>query len=38
MYLSEEDFESIFGMTREEFLAKPEWKRKLLKKDVGLFW
>ena len=38
MYLSEEDFESIFGMTREEFLAKPEWKRTLLKKDVGLFW
>ena len=37
MYLSQEDFESIFNMTREKYLALPEWKRVLLKKDVGLF-
>ncbi|XP_044159316.1 villin-1 [Bufo gargarizans] len=36
-YLSNEEFTGIFGMTRDEFQALPEWKKQNLKKTKGLF-
>jgi hypothetical protein len=36
-YLSREDFKDVFGMDSTEFEALPEWKRKQLKKQAGLF-
>ncbi|KAM3916275.1 villin-1 isoform 1-T3 [Leptodactylus fuscus] len=36
-YLSAEEFTDIFGMSRAEFQALPEWKRQNLKKTNGLF-
>ena len=36
-YLSPEDFESMFGMSKEEFNGLRKWKQQLLKKKVGLF-
>lgn len=36
-YLSPEDFESTFGMSKEEFNELRKWKQQLLKKKVGLF-
>ena len=36
-YLSNEQFEEVFGMTRGKFDALAEWKRKDAKKKVGLF-
>ncbi|XP_063789984.1 villin-1 [Pseudophryne corroboree] len=36
-YLSTEDFTSIFGVSRNEFQALPEWKRQNIKKEKGLF-
>ncbi|XP_051557627.1 supervillin-like isoform X2 [Myxocyprinus asiaticus] len=37
MYLSEEDFESVLDMKREEFDTLPGWKQVNLKKTKGLF-
>ncbi|KAJ3087887.1 Coronin-2B [Quaeritorhiza haematococci] len=37
MYLSEEDFENIFKMKREDFMAMKPWKREEVKKTVGFF-
>jgi hypothetical protein len=37
MYLSEEDFEVLFSMKREEYLAIQPWKREGIKKKVGFF-
>jgi hypothetical protein len=37
LYLSDEDFESVFKMSRDEFSKLQEWKQIRLKKDYGLF-
>lgn len=36
-YLSEQDFVSVFGMTRGQFTSLPGWKQLQLKKERGLF-
>jgi len=37
VYLTNEQFERIFKMTREKFYTNGEWKQQELKKKVGLF-
>jgi hypothetical protein len=36
-YLSPEDFEKTFGMTKEAFSKVPKWKRDNLKRDLHLY-
>lgn len=36
-YLSEEEFEKVFSMTRDEFYQLPQWKQQSRKKEVLLF-
>ncbi|XP_028789451.1 villin-3-like [Neltuma alba] len=36
-YLSDDDFLSVFGMTKEAFYEMPKWKQDMLKKKQGLF-
>jgi len=36
-YLSDEDFLSMFGITKAEYEKKPGWKRELLKKQCGIY-
>jgi len=36
-YLSEEDFLKVFGSTRAEYSAMPQWKRVQKKRATGLF-
>ncbi|CAL0310599.1 unnamed protein product [Lupinus luteus] len=36
-YLSDEEFETIFKMTKEAFSKLPRWKQDMLKKKVDLF-
>ncbi|GAB1295636.1 Advillin [Apodemus speciosus] len=36
-YLTEQDFVSVFGITRGQFAALPGWKQLQLKKERGLF-
>ena len=36
-YLSDEEFASVFGMSRADWLKVPAWKRGPIKKDKGLF-
>ena len=36
-YLTDEEFQKVFGKTVKEFKALPEWKKKDLKKKVDLF-
>ncbi|XVF56156.1 hypothetical protein PTKIN_Ptkin06aG0094500 [Pterospermum kingtungense] len=36
-YLSDEEFETIFGMTKEAFYELPKWKQDIQKKKVDLF-
>uniref|UniRef100_A0A8C5KWI8 Advillin n=1 Tax=Jaculus jaculus TaxID=51337 RepID=A0A8C5KWI8_JACJA len=36
-YLSEQDFVTVFGITRGQFVALPGWKQLQLKKEKGLF-
>ncbi|GJZ42403.1 villin-3 isoform X1 [Tanacetum coccineum] len=36
-YLSVEEFESVLGMSKEEFYQLPKWKQDLTKKKVDLF-
>ncbi|XVE61123.1 hypothetical protein DITRI_Ditri06bG0014400 [Diplodiscus trichospermus] len=36
-YLSEEEFQTIFGMEKEEFYKLPKWKQDIQKKKVDLF-
>ncbi|XP_053386334.1 uncharacterized protein LOC123538762 isoform X4 [Mercenaria mercenaria] len=36
-YLSDEEFEAVLEMTREEFYALPGWKQQKLKQQVELF-
>jgi len=36
-FLSDDDFQSVFGMGRDEFTKLPNWKQAAAKKKVGLF-
>ena len=36
-YLSDEEFESVFKMSRQAFEALKDWKQTDLKKKFGLF-
>ncbi|KAK8476300.1 hypothetical protein V6N11_074273, partial [Hibiscus sabdariffa] len=36
-YLSEEEFETVFGMTKEAFYKMPKWKQDGKKREVDLF-
>lgn len=36
-YLSDEEFQTIFGMTKEAFYKLPKWKQDMQKKKVDLF-
>ncbi|CAI9779484.1 unnamed protein product [Fraxinus pennsylvanica] len=36
-YLSDEEFQAIFGMTKEAFYKLPKWKQDMQKKKVDLF-
>ncbi|KAG6520950.1 hypothetical protein ZIOFF_018015 [Zingiber officinale] len=36
-YLSDAEFESVLGMTKETFYQQPKWKQDLQKKKVDLF-
>jgi hypothetical protein len=37
MYLSDETFNTVFGMSKSEFEGQPKWKRDAAKKKQGLF-
>jgi len=37
MYLSDEDFQDVFGMSKDDFLTYPQWKRDNMRKEHGLF-
>mmetsp|Transcript_14915 Transcript_14915/g.50596 ORF Transcript_14915/g.50596 Transcript_14915/m.50596 type:complete len:183 (-) Transcript_14915:177-725(-) len=37
MYLSDEQFQQVFGCSKADFQGMPQWKRDLLKKKKGLF-
>ena len=36
-YLSDEQFQTVFGITKEKFAELKEWKQKEMKKAKGLF-
>ena len=36
-YLTEEDFQAVFGISVHDFKAMPVWKQANLKKKVDLF-
>ncbi|CAI8602126.1 unnamed protein product [Vicia faba] len=36
-YLSDEDFQTVFGMVKEAFYKLPKWKKDMLKKKFELF-
>ena len=36
-YLTDQDFEAVFGMSRSDYLNMRPWKQLDLKKKVGLF-
>lgn len=36
-HLSDSDFSSIFGMTKDEFAGLPRWKQLNMKKEKGMF-
>jgi len=37
MYLTDEEFNTVFGMSREQYLALPAWQRLPKKKRAGLY-
>lgn len=37
VYLSDEEFQQVFKVAREDFSALPKWKQSTLKKKAGLF-
>ncbi|KAK2454348.1 villin [Trifolium repens] len=36
-YLSDEEFQTVFGMVKEDFYKLPRWKQEMLKKKFELF-
>lgn len=36
-YITDEEFEEVVGMTRDEFATLPGWKQSNIKKEVGLY-
>lgn len=36
-YLSDEEFQNVFGMAKEDFYKLPKWKQDMQKKKVDLF-
>ncbi|CAM0873252.1 unnamed protein product [Alopecurus aequalis] len=36
-YLSDSEFQTVFGVTKEEFYQQPRWKQELQKRKVDLF-
>jgi len=36
-HLADDQFSTVFGMSRDEFVKLPKWKRDKQKKEVGLF-
>lgn len=36
-HLSDSDFSSIFGITKDEFAGLPKWKQLNMKKEKGMF-
>lgn len=36
-YLTEEDFQDVFGISVHEYKALPKWKQDNLKKKVNLY-
>ncbi|XP_029287630.1 advillin isoform X1 [Cottoperca gobio] len=36
-YLSDSDFNNIFGITKDDFASMPRWKQLKIKKDKGMF-
>jgi len=36
-YLSDEEFEKVFGKSKEVFTGQPRWRQQIAKKTVGLF-
>uniref|UniRef100_A0A8C9WV65 Advillin n=1 Tax=Sander lucioperca TaxID=283035 RepID=A0A8C9WV65_SANLU len=36
-YLSDSDFNNIFGITKDNFASMPQWKQLKMKKEKGLF-
>jgi hypothetical protein len=37
LYLSDDEFARLFGVSKDTFIAQPAWKRNQKKKDLGLF-
>lgn len=36
-HLSDSDFGSVFGLTKDEFEGLPRWKQLNMKKEKGMF-
>jgi len=36
-YLTNEEFEKVFGMSRKDFMMEPMWKAEKIKQEVGLY-
>jgi hypothetical protein len=36
-YLSDSEFQSVFGMTKDAFYKQPGWKQELQKRKADLF-
>jgi hypothetical protein len=36
-YLSDEEFASVFNMSKDDYAKKPQWKREELKKKANLY-
>jgi hypothetical protein len=36
-YLSDGEFQSVFGMTKDAFYKQPNWKQELQKRKADLF-
>jgi len=37
-YLSDSEFQTVFGMTKDAFYQQPNWKQELQKRKADLFW
>lgn len=36
-YLSDEEFKTVFGLTKETFYQQPKWKQDMQKRKLDLF-